>query len=130
MKCRRLRRFLPLGLGAAALGRPPPRADQEGAWRPRTIPFVGASYAPDLGLVVGVGVVPTRYAFRALPPSTRLLAEAEYGSAAGSYRAELAGEFRRPLAPTVLTVELRASGLRSEERRVGKECRSRWSPYH
>src|SRR5258707_5166071 len=23
-----------------------------------------------------------------------------------------------------------ASGVRSEERRVGKECRSRWSPYH
>src|SRR3712207_7750422 len=23
-----------------------------------------------------------------------------------------------------------AAGLRSEERRVGKECRSRWSPYH
>src|SRR5256885_17234867 len=23
-----------------------------------------------------------------------------------------------------------ASVLRSEERRVGKECRSRWSPYH
>src|SRR3712207_7944612 len=23
-----------------------------------------------------------------------------------------------------------APGLRSEERRVGKECRSRWSPYH
>ena len=22
------------------------------------------------------------------------------------------------------------SGNRSEERRVGKECRSRWSPYH
>ena len=21
-------------------------------------------------------------------------------------------------------------GVRSEERRVGKECRSRWSPYH
>src|SRR3712207_5734310 len=25
---------------------------------------------------------------------------------------------------------LRAEGVRSEERRVGKECRSRWSPYH
>ena len=25
--------------------------------------------------------------------------------------------------------EIKAS-LRSEERRVGKECRSRWSPYH
>lgn len=24
----------------------------------------------------------------------------------------------------------RADGHRSEERRVGKECRSRWSPYH
>ena len=24
----------------------------------------------------------------------------------------------------------RLSGVRSEERRVGKECRSRWSPYH
>ena len=25
---------------------------------------------------------------------------------------------------------LKQSGIRSEERRVGKECRSRWSPYH
>ena len=24
----------------------------------------------------------------------------------------------------------KATKLRSEERRVGKECRSRWSPYH
>ena len=24
----------------------------------------------------------------------------------------------------------RCGGSRSEERRVGKECRSRWSPYH
>ena len=24
----------------------------------------------------------------------------------------------------------REANLRSEERRVGKECRSRWSPYH
>ena len=26
--------------------------------------------------------------------------------------------------------EAQAALLRSEERRVGKECRSRWSPYH
>ena len=25
---------------------------------------------------------------------------------------------------------LKAGASRSEERRVGKECRSRWSPYH
>src|SRR3989449_6474035 len=31
----------------------------------------------------------------------------------------------------VLGVRFQAShGMRSEERRVGKECRSRWSPYH
>src|SRR2546427_384937 len=32
---------------------------------------------------------------------------------------------------TLLSMEPSASpSLRSEERRVGKECRSRWSPYH
>src|SRR2546430_14381102 len=29
-----------------------------------------------------------------------------------------------------LDAQLSASADRSEERRVGKECRSRWSPYH
>ena len=28
------------------------------------------------------------------------------------------------------TRETEKNALRSEERRVGKECRSRWSPYH
>ena len=27
-------------------------------------------------------------------------------------------------------VKRRIMDMRSEERRVGKECRSRWSPYH
>ena len=29
-----------------------------------------------------------------------------------------------------MVVSTGAAQLRSEERRVGKECRSRWSPYH
>src|SRR2546422_6936564 len=33
-------------------------------------------------------------------------------------------------APLVGSVELTYTPERSEERRVGKECRSRWSPYH
>src|SRR3989449_3150490 len=33
----------------------------------------------------------------------------------------------RPLGPPTRTC---TSTKRSEERRVGKECRSRWSPYH
>src|SRR2546430_1965608 len=35
-------------------------------------------------------------------------------------------QFRLRFVPLVLA----AVALRSEERRVGKECRSRWSPYH
>ena len=31
---------------------------------------------------------------------------------------------------TFLARLVKKSFLRSEERRVGKECRSRWSPYH
>ena len=31
---------------------------------------------------------------------------------------------------TYFVSEVKTSSLRSEERRVGKECRSRWSPYH
>ena len=37
------------------------------------------------------------------------------------------------LLPAGSLVSFAASGklsFRSEERRVGKECRSRWSPYH
>ena len=30
----------------------------------------------------------------------------------------------------ISVVQLLQADLRSEERRVGKECRSRWSPYH
>ena len=42
-------------------------------------------------------------------------------------------------SPTILTGQEEGTGIRilrgtqsrrSEERRVGKECRSRWSPYH
>src|SRR3712207_9596327 len=32
--------------------------------------------------------------------------------------------------PPLLILDEPTGGLRSEERRVGKECRSRWSPYH
>ena len=30
----------------------------------------------------------------------------------------------------IIVVDAQLAGERSEERRVGKECRSRWSPYH
>src|SRR3712207_6615796 len=37
---------------------------------------------------------------------------------------------RRVERPVVISLAATFIGVRSEERRVGKECRSRWSPYH
>ena len=36
----------------------------------------------------------------------------------------------RVLLVVLVTIVMLVGTLRSEERRVGKECRSRWSPYH
>ena len=64
----------------------------------------------------------------ALPGSTRTVPPAGKGSVAAG-RIDVARPSERAAAaatedfPTWL-------GERSEERRVGKECRSRWSPYH
>ena len=48
------------------------------------------------------------------------------------YYSSMAKESDDPEARTYLKEKLRQTKwlLRSEERRVGKECRSRWSPYH
>jgi len=35
-----------------------------------------------------------------------------------------------PLLTKLLSIPFGGKSPRSEERRVGKECRSRWSPYH
>src|SRR5256885_11765339 len=47
------------------------------------------------------------------------------------------GEIPERLVPEAAQIKIRAQlpvdarqQIRSEERRVGKECRSRWSPYH
>ena len=39
-------------------------------------------------------------------------------------------EYGRIILPFVVLRRLDCVLERSEERRVGKECRSRWSPYH
>ena len=50
-----------------------------------------------------------------------------------SEEAENTGGFFSNLKNQIITgagIVLTTIGGRSEERRVGKECRSRWSPYH
>ena len=41
--------------------------------------------------------------------------------------ARISADPRENLLESVVT---KVQSMRSEERRVGKECRSRWSPYH
>src|ERR1035437_6480371 len=51
------------------------------------------------------------------------------GQTAPHYRASASGGTAPPEVPARLaTNSLQSDHLRSEERRVGKECRSRWSP--
>jgi len=95
-------------LGATGLAGQRSGSDE---WRPRTVPLYGVGYSPEVGLLVGAGLMHTRYAFRALPPSTRLTAAAAYATGARTYRVNFAGEFRRPLAPATVAVDLYASGL-------------------
>src|SRR3712207_7528862 len=45
-------------------------------------------------------------------------------------KAALVVDLPTPPLPDVTTITCAMALLRSEERRVGKECRSRWSPYH
>src|SRR2546426_3265513 len=62
-------------------------------------------------------------------PCLRENAEADQVLAAPAFPVELTA----PLIENVLLGDARQRGsapIRSEERRVGKECRSRWSPYH
>ena len=71
--------------------------------------------------------------WRANVDATELSGYAEYRHAqAGRLYARLA---RLKIAPSEATqvetlLDEQPGNLRSEERRVGKECRSRWSPYH
>ena len=62
------------------------------------------------------------------------LAQIRAAGAVGNTREEglaiMAAEARRIQESAKYEAEIRAAEMRSEERRVGKECRSRWSPYH
>src|SRR3712207_9162554 len=87
------------------------------------------SHCPTSNLRLGAGVAPVRELVDAGVP----IGLGVDGSASNE-RGDLFLEVKQALlvarargGPAALGVR---DALRSEERRVGKECRSRWSPYH
>ena len=48
----------------------------------------------------------------------------------GAMLSKLADFYARTLIKAMEEGRIECDMIRSEERRVGKECRSRWSPYH
>ena len=55
---------------------------------------------------------------------------ASLGISTSVYSAIKNGQTDKALSDANWISIARRLGVRSEERRVGKECRSRWSPYH
>src|ERR1041385_5239239 len=53
-----------------------------------------------------------------------------FGTMPKSLMPENLVEFSQERANALVSVTRELLSIRSEERRVGKECRSRWSPYH
>ena len=83
------------------------------------------------GLIIGlIAAFATIFKPRWAPVSAVIYAGAE-GLLLGSLTA-MVNAYAPGLAiqAVLLTLGVLLTMLRSEERRVGKECRSRWSPYH
>ena len=70
-------------------------------------------------------IASTHNLFQAVPLAPKSSAESLLGTILPStLNSAPAGLIKTSAAATILRL------VRSEERRVGKECRSRWSPYH
>ena len=84
------------------------------------------SEAEALGLAATVPVGRIVYSRYALPAI--FVVNFELDGRDPVFRTRKGSMFGAGVAETVVAFEV--DRIRSEERRVGKECRSRWSPYH
>ena len=80
-------------------------------WGSRWLPLTWVAYSPDFGLFVGAGAAGTGYDFRRLPYNSHVRVRAGYATGAQTYRAEFTGEFRGIVAPAIVRLHLRASGI-------------------
>src|SRR2546422_676654 len=74
----------------------------------------------------------TDFLIKGLPPEALMgaVTRAVQPQSPPAAYADMTPEMHRGDSILVVDDERQICGMRSEERRVGKECRSRWSPYH
>src|SRR3989454_4153335 len=77
--------------------------------------------------LVKISILTDTYACRRIPRLTGLLWRVSHSDRS---QVKITLETMKNWISFVLLLTLATSPARSEERRVGKECRSRWSPYH
>ena len=80
----------------------------------------------ELDAVLSVAAFPVRHGFSTVALGSMGLTGAADPEDVIRRRRQLADQVGFDLDRALMTVQEH----RSEERRVGKECRSRWSPYH
>src|SRR2546426_9462436 len=120
--------------------RRPPRSTLFPYTSSSDLEFVRARTSDRIGLVAFAGQaltqVPITTDYAVLEQALRELHPGmlEDGTAIGTAIGTAANRLRRAPGKSkvlvLLTDGVNNKGTRSEERRVGKECRSRWSPYH
>src|SRR2546422_11623036 len=94
-------------------------------------PFASGALAEQVTVAFDLAPGPGTDAWGALPATEAGWARSAYSHGRRLFRkcdAKIDGQ--RPAVPRPDHDRVAPSGVRSEERRVGKECRSRWSPYH
>ena len=87
--------------------------------------------APDGALALAADVTDPDALAQALSAATEAHGPIEVlVASAGINWESLAARTSSQMWDEVISADLTGTRSRSEERRVGKECRSRWSPYH
>ena len=61
---------------------------------------------------------------------SKYIVKASMGHVRDLPKSQLGVDPKKNFKPKYVVTPAKKKVLRSEERRVGKECRSRWSPYH
>src|SRR3989449_5277100 len=114
------------GAGGSLNGTPPP---------PTSAPAASARRSAS-SEARGVGKPAVRYGINAARPSPRTSRQRAAMGWSDKMVADVdavlrgVGDLDDGAREVALLITVREIGERSEERRVGKECRSRWSPYH